>query len=380
MRVLLSIHHPLTPNLGAPGVTYQLWKQLEAQNHSARVLSFTDMSSANGLHSTPLQALQFPWFMNRQLSKLADQYDIADCSSGDGWVYQALRKNHKLLMVARSHGLEHIVDKMFREEVAYGRQKKSWKYPLYHGGYRLWEVARSFHTADLAIFPNSADRDFGVEHFGLREDRAIILPNGIPDQFVGLPKPEPTDTRSGLRIVIVGSYGHRKINVAPRALNRLFAAYSDITVGFLGTGTSEDIVLQDYDREFHSRITVVPSYTHSELPRLLSRYDTLLFPSLSEGFGLVVYEAMACGLAVLATELNALETYLRNEQHVLFFRRNDPEAIQAAVKRIMDEPELRLRLRQNGWQRAQSFAWSKIAAETVDVYAEHISHKSAQVN
>ena len=92
-------------------------------------------------------------------------------------------------MVARSHGLEHIVDSVFREEVASGKQRQSWKYPLYHGGYRLWEVARSFRTADLSVFPNHGDLDFAVEHFGVKTERSAIVPSGIPDDFVGFPLP-----------------------------------------------------------------------------------------------------------------------------------------------------------------------------------------------
>jgi glycosyltransferase involved in cell wall biosynthesis len=329
------------------------------------------------LRSPLLEQVRFPWYVARQLTRLSGDFDVADCSSGDGWVYQAVRRENRLLTVARSHGLEHIVDSVFREEVASGKQKQSWKYPLYHGGYRLWEVARSFSTADLSVFPNQGDLDFAVERLGVKADKAAIVPNGIPDEFVGLPLRNANRTNEKLRIAIVGSYSHRKINVAPQALNRVLHANPALQIGFLGTGVSEDSVLQDYSREYHARINVLRRYSHSSLPGLLANYDVLLFPSLSEGFGLVVYEAMACGLAVIATDLSALQTYLAHEEDVLFVARNDPESIEAALSRLIREPGLLFHLQQQGWLKAQRFAWSKIAANTKTLYEEFIARKVA---
>jgi glycosyltransferase involved in cell wall biosynthesis len=377
IRILLSIHHPLTPDLGAPGVTYQLAKHFEGNGSCSRVLSFSTMPAPLLLRSPLLQQVRFPWYMARQLTRLAGEFDVADCSSGDGWVYQAFRRENLLLTVARSHGLEHIVDSVFREEVASGKQQQSWKYPLYHGGYRLWEVARSFRTADLSIFPNQGDLDYAVEHLGVKADKSAIVPNGIPDEFAGLPLRDTNRTTDRLRVAIVGSYSHRKINVAPQALNRVLHANPALQIGFLGTGISEDAVLRDYSPEYHERVKVLPRYSHSALPSLLADYDVLLFPSLSEGFGLVVYEAMACGLAVVATDLDALQTYLKHEEDVLFIARNSPEAIEAALSRLIREPGLLSHLQRQGWLKAQRFAWSKVAAQTKALYTEFIARKAA---
>ena len=379
MRILLSIHHPLSKDQGAPGVTYQRGRHIQEQGAEARILSFTDMPDGIVLRSPLFQQVRFPWFIARQLQKLAANYDVADCSSGDGWVYQAFQRKNKLLMVARSHGLEHIGDEMLREEIAGGRQVSSWKYPLYHGGYRLWEVARSFRTADVGIFPSDADRSYAVEKLGVTPGKTAVIPNGIPHEFADLPF-RAGRPRCGLRLAVVGSYGHRKINVAPQALNALLLARPDLHVGFLGTGVPDEVVLRDYLPEIHSRLTIVRHYAHSSLPALLADYDVLLFPSLAEGFGLVVYEAMACGLAVLATELDALKGYLKHEHDVLFFRRNSPESIQAAVSRLYDEPALLGQLQRNGWVTASQFAWPKIASTTIALYEEHLARKLHATN
>ncbi len=375
MRILFSIHHPLTANQGAPGVTYQLAKHFAERGDKSQALSFLDMPPSRLFKWPLLQQVRFPWFVSRKLARIAPELDVADCSSGDAWVYQTLRRERRLLMVARSHGLEHLVDKMFREEAANKRQMHSWKYPIYHGGYRLWEVARSFRSADLAIFPNAADRAYAVQHLRVKLERTVVIPNGIPDDFTDQPPRQPLPASSKLRIALLGTYSHRKINVAPQALNRVLQAHPNVLLGFLGTGVPAEEVLADYAQEHHERIRVTPHYSHEALPALLAEYDVLLFPSLSEGFGLAVYEAQACGLAVIATDLEALQAYLTHEKDVLFIPRSDANAIEGALKRLLTDAKLLAHLQKQGRQSAQRFAWSKVVAETAAVYQEFIDRK-----
>jgi glycosyltransferase involved in cell wall biosynthesis len=362
MRILFSIHH-------------QLAKHFEERGDQSKILSFTDMPKGRLLRSNVFQQVRFPWYIARELSRVALDYDVADCSSGDGWLYQRLRLKKRVLMIARSHGLEHLVDAAFRREVANGNQTRSWKYPLYHGGYRLWEVAQSFKTADLSIHPNDADRDFAIQHLGVQPENAIVLPSGIPEVFTKLqPRRAPTKV-SGLKIALVGSYTHRKINVAPQALNRLLSVDRDLQVGFLGTGVPAEVVLKDFAPEVHSQVSVATKYSHSELPSILAPYDVLLFPSLSEGFGLVVYEAMACGLAVVATELDALRTYLKHEHDVFFIPIGCAEGIENAILKLAADPSLLARLQRNGNETARRFSWATIVEKTAAIYEDRVARK-----
>ena len=123
-----------------------------------------------------------------------------------------------------------------------------------------------------------------MERLGVKAERSAVVPNGIPDEFIGLPLRNANRTAEAVRVAIVGSYSHRKINVAPQALDRVLHDNPALQIGFLGTGVPANSVLADYSPEYHARIRVLPSYSHSSLPGLLADYDVLLFPSLSEGF------------------------------------------------------------------------------------------------
>jgi glycosyltransferase involved in cell wall biosynthesis len=373
MRVLLSIHHRLNPDLGAPGVTFQLANIYNKLGISADLLSYSDLP-----HAFPERCAQFvyPCFAAYSLATSKVPYDVVDLSSGDGWIYHSLRPKGRTLLVTRSHGLEHVAHLVRLAEAKAGRLRLSPQYGLYHGGFRLWEVARSFRTADLALFLNGTDLSFAVERLGVDPKRARVTSNGISNAFVGLDlNPQKRKDGGNFKLALIGSYIHRKLNVAPTALNRLLGKHPHLEIGFLGAGKPPVDILHDYRPEYHRRIKVVERYQNDSLPALLSEYSALLFPSLSEGFGLGIYEAMACGLAVVATRLPTLEERLCDGDNVLFVPVNDAEAIEASIDRLITDPALLLHLQVSGHAKAQEFAWPRVARDTLALYEEFLSWK-----
>lgn len=88
----------------------------------------------------------------------------------------------------------------------------------------------------------------------------------------------------------------------------------------------------------------------------------LAFPSLYEGFGLPIVEAMACGTPVLASSCTAMpET--AGKGNALLVDPLDVASIAAGLDRLAEDPELRAGLRQRGLQRARAFSWTHVAAK-----------------
>jgi len=105
-----------------------------------------------------------------------------------------------------------------------------------------------------------------------------------------------------------------------------------------------------------------------DLPPLYSAAQCLVFPSLYEGFGLPVVEAMACGTAVLHADLSCL-----NEITGGAGLRFDPTRaldIKVALERILEDGKLREELRDSGLLRAREFTWRATAERTLRVYRE----------
>ena len=61
-----------------------------------------------------------------------------------------------------------------------------WKYPLYHGGFRLWEVATSFRRADLALLLNRYDLEYAIKELDVEPEQTRTIANGILNDFLNL--------------------------------------------------------------------------------------------------------------------------------------------------------------------------------------------------
>lgn len=380
MRILMSIHSELNANMGAPGVTWNLAREFEVLGCRSEVLSFCSMPGIARHLPTIGKQVMFPWYIANELRRRTNEYDVADLSSGDGWVYQNYRRDRTKLFVARSHGLEHASHDARVEQAKSGHLKLSWRYPLYHGGYRLWEVAKSFASADLSLFLSQSDCEYAIEHLRVDPGKTAIIDNGVGKEFLGRPlTSEEVTQHDTFRIALIGSYVPRKIGVAIPALNRLLARHRKLWVGFFGTGLSEARVLADFADSVRGRVRIVPQYKNGGLPALLDQYQILLFPSVAEGFALGVYEAMACGLAVVASDLPPLRERLRHEHTVLFVPRDDPSAIEDAVDRLILDTALLRTLQENGYVRAQDFSWSRIAWDAACLYGQFLDKKRREI-
>jgi glycosyltransferase involved in cell wall biosynthesis len=108
--------------------------------------------------------------------------------------------------------------------------------------------------------------------------------------------------------------------------------------------------------------------TDDGLDALMRGADLVVHPSVYEGFGLVLVEAMARGCPVVAARTTALpET---GGEAAEYFDPLDPDDIAAAIRRVLEDSELRERLIEAGRGRAASLSWEQTAERTADVYRE----------
>jgi glycosyltransferase involved in cell wall biosynthesis len=117
------------------------------------------------------------------------------------------------------------------------------------------------------------------------------------------------------------------------------------------------------------RDVVFAGYVSPEdMPALYNAADLFVFPSLYEGFGLPVLEAMACGVPVVASNVSAVPEVAG--EAALLVDPSDVRQICDAVERLLRDDTLRSALRERGLQRAAEFRWEKAARETVEVYGQ----------
>jgi len=105
-----------------------------------------------------------------------------------------------------------------------------------------------------------------------------------------------------------------------------------------------------------------------DLSPLYNLADCFVFPSLYEGFGLPVLEAMACGTPVVCSNLASVPEVAG--EAALQVDPRDPEALAGAIVRVLADDSLRVDLREAGLRRAAEFTWARSAAATANVYRE----------
>jgi glycosyltransferase involved in cell wall biosynthesis len=374
MKVLLTVHHELDRDAGAAGVTWRLGQEYQKLGHDVQYYTFDDLP-----HKLPglVKSIVFPEFVARHISATSGKQavDVVDASTGDAWVWAKLRRTSAgncPLLVTRSHGLEHAVHLQNLEEARLGNLHLSWRYPLYHGGVRLWEVASSLRDADLSLFANRVDLEYAVARFNVDSRRTRVFANGIPEAFLNLPfDPTPEAEGSVIRIAQVSTYIARKgIHYGVPALNAILARYPHVKVAFLGAGCSEAEVLADFHSAVRDRISVVPRFSHETLPGLLRGHHIKLLPSLSEGFGVAIVEAMAAGLAPLTTTTPGPMEFVREGYNGILVPPRDTQAIEHALERLVTDRAYLDQLRRNAYASAQHYSWERIARDTLGFYEE----------
>jgi glycosyltransferase involved in cell wall biosynthesis len=256
--------------------------------------------------------------------------------------------------------------------------KLSWKYPFYRGGYRLWEVKKYLQSADLAFFLNSYDRDYAVSRLGVDASRAKIVDNGLPDIFIG--RPFDPDIPQQIKIALIGTFIKRKgIEYSIPALNVLLEKNAHLSVGFFGSRVPAEVILERFGPAVRDRVEVKEQYPHDGLPALLAPYRIFLFASLAEGFPLAPLEAMACGLALVVTDIPGVAERLTHGVNALIIPPRDQQAIQDAIQRLIDDQEFLVSIRRAGHILAQNYSWTRVANDTLALYEEGIKRRSREV-
>jgi glycosyltransferase involved in cell wall biosynthesis len=218
------------------------------------------------------------------------------------------------------------------------------------------------HSAERVICPSSFTADDVCETYGVQRDKVRVIPDAAALRIGDL-EPPP-----GPYLLAVGDLRKKK-NLT--ALVEAFAALRT------GEGIPHRLVLAGVDTGEGPRLRELAGGNPVELTgyvddgrldALIRGADLLVHPSLDEGFGLVVLEAMARGTPVLAARATALpET---GGDAAAYFEPGEPDDLRRALGELLTQPAQREELTRRGLARAAEFSWERTAIATADVYRE----------
>jgi len=245
--------------------------------------------------------------------------------------------------------------------------------------YQARLCAASVRRARRVIAVSQQTADDLMAFFGTDAAKISVIYNGVAETF--RPAANAADTaafrqRNGLptRFVLhVGTLEPRKNLVR---LLRAFAQYKaqtgprsvDVKLVLAGgRGWFFQHLFAEVVRLRLEKEVFFPGFVpETELPDWYRAACACVYPSLLEGFGLPVLEAMACGTPVLCSRIASLMEVAAD--CAITFAPTDEMGLAAGLALVLEQPALRAELRQRGLARAAQFSWQRTAQETLSVY------------
>lgn len=230
---------------------------------------------------------------------------------------------------------------------------------------RFTEQARQAARRSDLIISVSRFTAGQIEQFlGVEASRIRVIPHGVQ-----IPLSDPPDSSRQNLVLFVGAIQRRK-NVARlvRAFESMPASWRLALAGAAdGFGAAEELAAIESSPRKRD-IDVLGYVTPSELEALYRRARIFAFPSLDEGFGMPVLEAMANSVPVVTSLRSALPEVAGDA--ALLVDPDDAEQIAAALLRLASDKGLYDELARRGRERALEFSWDAALAKTWDVYRE----------
>jgi phosphatidylinositol alpha-mannosyltransferase len=189
-----------------------------------------------------------------------------------------------------------------------------------------------------------------------------ILANGVEVERFAKAEPWPTSERA---IVFVGRHEPRK------GLDVLLAAFAeldrDAVLWVIGEGPQTD----ELKARGVERVEWLGKVSDAERCRRLRGASVFCAPSLhGESFGVVLLEAMAAGVPVVASDIDGYKNVARDAREALLVAAGDARALRDALRRILDEPPTARELVDAGHARASEFSMDRLAERYVALYEE----------
>lgn len=145
----------------------------------------------------------------------------------------------------------------------------------------------------------------------------------------------------------------------------------DVRLRIVGDGNRrnrfETLAQDQLDPDSYEFVGEVP---HQDIHTEYQAADLFCLPSCHESFGIVVLEALACGLPVVTTNLEAITEYVDDGENALLFEPGDVSALTAALRRLTGSAALRSRLSAAGRETAVQYSWSAQIEEMMSVYRQ----------
>ncbi len=228
---------------------------------------------------------------------------------------------------------------------------------------------------DHIITVSECSRRDIIKNLNVSEDLVTVIPQGVEgDKFFPRLAECPLDSETTPYVLCVaGADPTKNIQSLIIAFSMLpehvRSHHQLILVGDLDSqGELQRLVRQ----KGLEQLTVCPGIvSDQQLVQYYQNASVFVFPSLYEGFGLPVLEAMACGCPVICSDVSSLPEVVGDA--AITVNPTDVSALEEAIQHVLTDSMLRYRMREAGLERSKQFSWDQTASKTTELYERIVS-------
>jgi glycosyltransferase involved in cell wall biosynthesis len=244
--------------------------------------------------------------------------------------------------------------------------------------YNRFFFSPSLRKAEVIIAGSNSTKIDLIQKYGVDEKKIRVVYQGPDEQFcVAKDEKDLVNTRNkynaqtGYFLHISSSDPRDNTQAVIRALQRVkpeLRIPKKLIIG--GDMDSEKLGFKKLIRELNLENSIIFTgrLSEEELLALYQAADLFIDPSLYEGFGLQVVEAMACGIPVITSNLTSLPEIVGDA--AILVNPTDIDSLTSAMVRVLTDSRLQNSMRQKSLERAKLFSWDKAARETLAIYEE----------
>ena len=272
---------------------------------------------------------------------------------------------HRPLIVAHTNGLELLARVQSDDSVqpklrpSLRRLVASLLQPLINK-WDYWAFAKVDTFAALC----TADIDFMSHNNILSAERCSVVEPGIDFCYLAAPWNRPKHNW----IVHFGTWCSRKDSqTTVEVVAELLTSNPHLEFHVIGSQSSKPVILDSFDISLHSRIHVYSYLSAENIVDILSKAKVLLFPSLYEGYGMAIAEAMACGCVVVATP-TGFGSEIRDGIDGFICNFRDVKNMICKCQNILDNELLRMQVSSAAHKRVNGFSWTNQVSKLEGFY------------
>tara|TARA_B100001248_G_scaffold262537_1_gene259236 strand:+ start:207 stop:1325 length:1119 start_codon:yes stop_codon:yes gene_type:complete len=351
MRILSLTNCILDERLGSGKTAIRWTRGLRERGHEVDLFCPTDFTLYPSFKKAGRlrQALGARGFLRERLA--SKHYDLVEFYGGEfGWAVRALHQAKKRpVIVAHTNGLELLAkeqEKLYEPEPT---GLKAYTAKIYR--HLDWSA---FECADYLVTICQADIDYALEQKLFKPDEVAVVSPGIDPEYLKA----PCKTEREHRVAFIGSWiGRKDTKSLVAVMTRLLQEDLRLAFDIFGTSQEQDKIHEEFPFELRPRVFVYPSLSRQGMQQQLAKAKVFFFPSLYEGFGMAIAEAMACGCAVVSTR-TGFGADLKDGEDALTCDFQDVEGMSQAIKKLLDNEALREKIARAGYDKVQKLTWS----------------------